>query len=152
MYKLKVAFLVLGYLSAVGQSMRFDLKSGDTKCMSEDIKTNAMTVGKYSVVNPNEEFPVPDTHKITVRVTSPYGSNYHSGEHVESGNFAFTAAENGNYMACFWAPDHKPPITLTVDFDWKSGVAAKDWSNVAKKGQVEVGNFYAILSFIFLLI
>lgn len=69
MYKLKVAFLVLGYLSAVGQSMRFDLKSGDTKCMSEDIKTNAMTVGKYSVVNPNEEFPVPDTHKITVRVS-----------------------------------------------------------------------------------
>ena len=41
-------------------------------------------------------------------------------------------------MACFWAVDHNPVETLTVDFDWKTGVAAKDWSNVAKKGQVDV--------------
>ncbi|XP_063940586.1 transmembrane emp24 domain-containing protein p24delta7-like [Daucus carota subsp. sativus] len=40
-------------------------------------------------------------------------------------------------MACFWALDHKPPTTMTVDFDWKSGVAAKDWSNVAKKGSID---------------
>lgn len=46
-------------------------------------------------------------------------------------------------MACFWAADHKPQITLTVDFDWKTGVAAKDWSNVAKKGQVDVSLFFA---------
>lgn len=49
-------------------SMRFDLGSGTTKCISEDIKSNAMSVGKYSVINPSEGFPVPDTHKITVRV------------------------------------------------------------------------------------
>jgi hypothetical protein len=49
-------------------SMRFDLVSGITKCISEDIKSNFMTVGKYSVINPSEGFPVPDAHKITVRV------------------------------------------------------------------------------------
>ncbi|KAL0318186.1 UNVERIFIED_CONTAM: Transmembrane emp24 domain-containing protein p24delta8 [Sesamum calycinum] len=38
-------------------------------------------------------------------------------------------------MACFFAADHKPPTSLTIDFDWKSGVAAKDWTNVAKKGR-----------------
>jgi hypothetical protein len=27
-----------------------------------------MTVGNYSVVNPNEGYPIPDSHKITVRV------------------------------------------------------------------------------------
>ncbi|KAI3914751.1 hypothetical protein MKW98_001987 [Papaver atlanticum] len=26
---------------------------------------------------------------------------------------------------------------LTVDFGWKNGVAAKDWPNVAKKGQID---------------
>jgi hypothetical protein len=57
---------------------------------------------------------------------------------VGSGQFAFTAPEEGDYMACFWGPDHKPPITMAVDFDWRTGVAAKDWSNVAKKGQVDV--------------
>ncbi|MCE3050438.1 hypothetical protein HAX54_047213 [Datura stramonium] len=41
-------------------------------------------------------------------------------------------------MACFYAADHKPPITLTIDLDWKSGIAAKDWTNVAKKGSVEL--------------
>lgn len=59
---------------------------------------------------------------------------------MESGTFAFTAAETGDYMACYWAPDHKPPMTVSIEFDWKSGVAAKDWSKVARKGQVEVSN------------
>ncbi|XP_043706681.1 transmembrane emp24 domain-containing protein p24delta9-like [Telopea speciosissima] len=130
--------LTLGLLSSVAQSLRFDLQSGHTKCISEDIKSNSMTVGKYSVVNLNEGYPLPDSHKVTVRVTSSYGNNYHYGELVESGQFAFTAAESGDYMACFWVPEQKPPVKLTVDFDWKSGVAAKDWSNVAKKGQIDV--------------
>lgn len=57
---------------------------------------------------------------------------------MENGQFAFTAAEQGDYMACFWAPEHTPPITVTVDFDWRTGVHTKDWTNVAKKGQVDV--------------
>ncbi|KAM1743671.1 hypothetical protein ACFX12_013545 [Malus domestica] len=40
-------------------------------------------------------------------------------------------------MACFWALDHKPQTTLTIEFDWKTGVAAEDWSNVAKKGTID---------------
>ncbi|XP_042499493.1 transmembrane emp24 domain-containing protein p24delta9-like [Macadamia integrifolia] len=130
--------LTVGLLLSVAQSLRFDLQSGHTKCISEDIKSNAMTVGKYSVVNLNEGYPLPDSHKITVRVTSSYGNNYHYGELVESGQFAFTAAESGDYMACFWVNEQRPPVKLTVDFDWKTGVAAKDWSNVAKKGQIDM--------------
>ncbi|KAJ4835390.1 hypothetical protein Tsubulata_010553 [Turnera subulata] len=127
----------LGFMLTVAESMRFDLLSGNTKCISEDIKGNAMTVGKYTVVNPNEGYPVPDTHKVTVRVTSPFGNNYHHGDHADSGHFAFTAAEAGDYTACFWAPAHKPEMTVTVEFEWKSGVAAKDWSKLAKKGKIE---------------
>lgn len=72
------------------------------------------------------------------QVTSPYGSSVHYADHVDSGNFAFTSTEAGDYMACFWAPEHKPSTTMAVEFEWKTGVAAKDWSNVAKKGQVDV--------------
>ena len=57
---------------------------------------------------------------------------------MDSGNFAFTAAESGDYTACFWAPEQKPPGSVTVEFDWRSGVSSKDWSKVAKKGQIEV--------------
>ena len=156
--------LNLGFLLGGVQSIRFELESGHTKCIAEDIKADSMTVGKYSVVNPNDGYPIPDSHKVTVRVryffllpnaspkfnpfsysasfpfqvTSAYGNNYHYADRVDSGQFAFPAAEAGDYMACFWVLDHKPPLTLTIDLDWKTGVAAKDWSNVAKKGQVDV--------------
>jgi hypothetical protein len=43
-----------------------------------------------------------------------------------------------DYMACFLAMSHKPSMTLTDDFDSKIGVVAKDWTNVAKKGFVDV--------------
>jgi len=44
-------------------------------------------------------------------------------------------------MACFWAAEHQPPVTVTIDFDWKTGVAAKDWGEVAKKGSIDVSFF-----------
>jgi hypothetical protein len=66
-----LVILSLGLIFNVAHSMRFDLQSGTTKCISEDIKSNAMTVGKYSVINPNDGFPLPDTHKITLRVMLP---------------------------------------------------------------------------------
>ncbi|KAJ7943420.1 Transmembrane emp24 domain-containing protein [Quillaja saponaria] len=135
---LLLLLLVLGFQSSTIESVRFELQSGHTKCIAEDIKSNSMTVGKYSVVNPNEGQPMPDSHKLTVRVTSSYGNSYHYSDRVESGQFSFVAVEAGDYMACFWAADHKPQTTLTIDFDWRTGVAAKDWSNVAKKGQVDV--------------
>ncbi|KAL4334105.1 hypothetical protein GQ457_07G017830 [Hibiscus cannabinus] len=132
-----IVVLVLGIISPASLSLRFELRSGHTKCISEDIQSNSMTVGKYHVVNPNQDHPLPDSHKLTVKVTSPQGNSYHTAEKVETGQFAFTATEEGGYMACFWADDRSPEITITVDFDWRTGVQAKDWSNVAKKGQVE---------------
>ncbi|KAL4197926.1 hypothetical protein AMTRI_Chr04g190690 [Amborella trichopoda] len=129
--------LVLVLFPWEGLSLRFDLKSGSSKCIAEDIQINAMAVGHYSVVDLQEGQPTPDSHKITVRVTSPYGNSLHYGDHVDSGQFSFTSTEAGDYMACFWAADHKPPETLTIEFDWRTGVAAKDWPNVAKKGQID---------------
>ncbi|MED6131578.1 hypothetical protein PIB30_010898 [Stylosanthes scabra] len=119
------------------ESVQLELKSGHTKCISDEISENAMTVGNYFIVNPNEGSPMPDSHKISLRVGSPSGNSYHYAETVDSGNFWFTAEEAGDYTACFWAIDHTPEVTLIIDFDWKSGVAIKDWSMVAKKGHIE---------------
>lgn len=71
-------------------------------------------------------------------MTSPYGNNIHHADNAESGNFAFTSSEAGDYLACFWTPDYKPAATLTIEFEWRTGVAAKDWPNVVKKGQIDV--------------
>ncbi|KAK2434644.1 transmembrane emp24 domain-containing protein p24delta9 [Trifolium repens] len=135
---LHLSLLLLMLFSSSTESLRFELQSGQTKCITEDIKSNSMTVGEYTIVNPNDGYPLPDSHRVTVRVTSFHGNNYHYGDRVQSGQFAFSAAEAGDYMTCFWAVDNKPEVTLTIDLEWKTGVAAKDWSNVAKKGQVDV--------------
>ncbi|GAA0174492.1 vesicle coat protein [Lithospermum erythrorhizon] len=137
--------LLLGMLFIIQvESVGFELASGHTKCIAEEIKANSMTVGKYHILDPSigsaalEGNPLPESHKITVRVTSTYGNSYHFVEHVVDGHFAFQAVEAGDYMTCFFAADFSPPVTMTVDFEWKSGVSAKDWSNVAKKGSVEL--------------
>ncbi|MED6180295.1 hypothetical protein PIB30_008790 [Stylosanthes scabra] len=104
LFQLSLLLFLFLFSSTKIESLRFDLQSSHTKCISEEIKSNSMTVGKYSIVNHNDGNPLPDSHRITVRVTSSYGNNYHYGEKVQSGNFAFVA----------------------------------DWSNVAKKGQVDV--------------
>ncbi|KAI4387502.1 hypothetical protein MLD38_005331 [Melastoma candidum] len=130
--------LVVCFLSAKVQSLRFDLRSGQTKCISDDKKSNAMTVGEFSVVNPSDTLPLNDSHRISVRVTSPRGNSYHTFELVTTGQFAFTAIEAGDYMVCFSVPNHDPVISMSVDFDWKTGVAAKDWSSIAKKDQLYV--------------
>ncbi|RDY01678.1 Transmembrane emp24 domain-containing protein p24delta10, partial [Mucuna pruriens] len=97
-----------------------------------------MTVGNYNITNPHVDQHLPDSHTVTVRVSSQKGDNiYHYNEHVQSGQFAFVTAEAGSYMACFWTASHKPQITLTIDFDWRIGIAAKDWSNVAKKSHID---------------
>ncbi|KAF4355892.1 hypothetical protein G4B88_030283 [Cannabis sativa] len=59
-------------------------------------------------------------------VTLQYGNSYHHAEHITLGQSAFVAAEAGDYIAFFFAPDHNPQITVSVDFDLKTSVAAKD--------------------------
>ncbi|KAF3322932.1 transmembrane emp24 domain-containing protein p24delta9-like protein [Carex littledalei] len=132
------ALVVLCLLTSPVRCLRFDLQSGQIKCISEEIKINAMTVGKYSIANPSESVPLPESHRVSIKVTSPYGESMHSAENVDSGSFAFVTKEAGDYLACFWTPEHKPAATISFEFEWKSGVTAKDWSNVAKKGQVEL--------------
>lgn len=66
--RLLLATVIAGFLLSTSECLRFELQSGHTKCIVEDIKSSAMTVGKYSVVNPNEGQPMPNSHKLTVRV------------------------------------------------------------------------------------
>lgn len=53
----------------IGESMRLDLESGVSKCISDEIKLNSMTVGTYHIVNPNEAIHLPPSHKLFVTVS-----------------------------------------------------------------------------------
>ena len=55
------------------------------------------------------------------------------------GQFAFTTNEVGNYLACFWMESrYHGSGDLSVNLDWKTGIAAKDWESVARKEKIEV--------------
>lgn len=79
-------------------------------------------------------------------MTSPYGNNLHNRENVTYGQFAFTTHEAGNYLACFWVDGHNPGGgDVSVNIDWKTGIAAKDWESVARKEKLEVSSFSFLL-------
>lgn len=73
-----------------------------------------------------------------MQVTSPSGKQLHYAENVQVGQFAFTTQEGGNFMVCFWVDHSTQDTTLSVDLDWKTGFAAKDWEGVAKKEKLDV--------------
>ena len=63
-----VCLLIVALFSPTALSMQFELRSGQMKCISEDIHEKSISVGKYFIVNPNEDHPLPDSHKITAKV------------------------------------------------------------------------------------
>ncbi|KAF3434883.1 hypothetical protein FNV43_RR21970 [Rhamnella rubrinervis] len=73
-----------------------------------------------------------------MQVTSPYGNNLHKRENTTHGQFAFTTLEAGNYLACFWVDgSNHGGGDVSVNLDWKTGIAAKDWESVARKEKLE---------------
>ncbi|CAL5188805.1 unnamed protein product [Lathyrus oleraceus] len=131
--------LAVTLFSCSVQSLRFDLPSGFSKCISEDIKKSWMTVGNYSIVNSNEGQPLPSDHTIAVTVyKSGDTTSLHYAEHVRSGQFSFVAQESGYYLVCFWVDSTRDSgVTLSIDFVWKTGVVAMDWSKIAKQTNVD---------------
>lgn len=79
---------------------------------------------------------------VVFQVTSPYGNNLHHRENITHGQFAFTTQEGGNYLACLWVDDsNHGGGDVSVNLDWKTGIAAKDWESVARKEKIEVRTF-----------
>eukprot|EP00850_Spirogloea_muscicola_P003604 SM000014S00392 [mRNA] locus=s14:1089682:1090400:+ [translate_table: standard] len=41
-------------------------------------------------------------------------------------------------MACFWVPGATPNVhNVQLELDWKTGVAAQDWNQIAKKDRLD---------------
>lgn len=106
--------------------------------MSEEIQTHIVVLADYYVVA-DDEIKGHQLPTVSAKVTSPYGNNLHHNENVTQGQFAFTATESGNYMACFWIDGkHQEAAGGTIlSLEWKTGISAKDWDSVAKKEKLE---------------
>ncbi|KAF5731958.1 putative Transmembrane emp24 domain-containing protein 10 precursor [Tripterygium wilfordii] len=117
-----------------GEAIWLTVPPTGTKCVSEEIQNNVVVLADYVVVS-DDAAHIPT---ISVKVTSPYGNNLHHVENVTHGQFAFTTHEAGNYLACLWVDGHnKGGGDVSVNLDWKTGIAAMDWESVARKEKIE---------------
>ncbi|KAE8664657.1 Transmembrane emp24 domain-containing protein p24delta3 [Hibiscus syriacus] len=117
-----------------GGAIWLNVPKTGTKCVSEEIQSNVVVLGDYVVVS-EDHGHIPT---ISVKVTSPYGNTLHHKENVTHGQFALTTQEAGNYLACFWSEGHYQGAgEVSVNIDWKNGIAAKDWESVARKEKIE---------------
>ncbi|CAI0375508.1 unnamed protein product [Linum tenue] len=107
----------------VTEAIWLNLPPSGTKCVSEELHNNVVVLADYVVVS--------DDHSSAPTISV-------KKENATHGQFAFTTQEAGNYLACFWADAHNPSkADVSVNLDWKTGIAAKDWETVARKEKIE---------------
>ncbi|KAG2320090.1 hypothetical protein Bca4012_053634 [Brassica carinata] len=134
MRHLILTVLLLFIMVPVGEAIWLDVPPTGMKCVSEEIQSNIVVLADYIIIS--EDHSLNPT--ISAKVTSPYGNNLHHSENVTHGEFAFTTKESGNYIACFWA-DAKSHGNkdVSINVEWKTGIATKDWASIAKKEKLE---------------
>ncbi|CAM0943889.1 unnamed protein product [Alopecurus aequalis] len=128
------AALMLAVASLPAQAVWLDLPPSGTKCVSEEIQANVVVLADYSIMYDSHTSTHPT---LAVKVTSPYGNTLHENGNGTVGQFAFTTTEAGNYLACFWIDSAEKGSGVSVNLDWKIGIATKDWDAIAKKEKIE---------------
>ncbi|VAI84120.1 unnamed protein product [Triticum turgidum subsp. durum] len=132
---LVVRALVAALMMLGSEAVWLDLPPTGTKCVSEEIQPNVVVVADYMLMYEAHATAHPT---VAVKVTSPYGNTVHQKENATVGQFAFTTSEAGNYLACFWLDSAEKGSGVSLNLDWKIGIATKDWDSVAKKEMREV--------------
>ncbi|KAF7086139.1 hypothetical protein CFC21_089474 [Triticum aestivum] len=128
------ASLLLAAASICAEAVWLDMPQTGTKCVSEEIQANVVVLADYALMYESH----PSAHPtIAVKVTSPYGYTLHESGNVTVGQFAFTTSEAGNFLACFWIDSAEKGSGVSVNLDWKTGIATKDWDAIAKKEKIE---------------
>nr|DAD39614.1 TPA_asm: hypothetical protein HUJ06_013937 [Nelumbo nucifera] len=120
----------MGLLLPLGESIWLTLPPLRTKCVSEEIQNGVSVLAKYNVISADQ---IGDGPAITVKVTSPSGSNIYRVENATDDWIEFNTTEAGKYLVCFWMGDYHQDEEASVYLDWKIGIATRDWDSVAKE-------------------
>ncbi|CAN7091156.1 unnamed protein product [Brassica rapa subsp. narinosa] len=127
-------FLLTPELIPVSEAVWLNIPKTGTKCVSEEIQSKVVVLADYLVISDEHSiFPT-----VSVKVTSPYGNVLHHSDNATHGQFAFTTQESGTYLACFEAVGNSHGNKdISINLDWKTGIAAKDWDSIARKEKIE---------------
>lgn len=106
---------VILHACAAAEALVFDVPSGSSKCLTEDLRRGVLSHASYRVAAGSTSAADP---RISARVTGPRGEELHLAEAAERGEFRFQAAEDGGHTACFWTPRYERGAVVSVDVQW----------------------------------
>ena len=119
-----LTFLVL-LLSEINCAIfTFQVNSGRDYCVGEYLTED--TVAIYSMST--------DLKNIIINLKDPKGKNLYYKKYQQDVRVSLTATESGNYEMCIKNNDRS---TAKVQFEFLSGVAAQDASEVAKESSIQ---------------
>lgn len=101
------------------------------KCILEETNANVLVLLEFQSV---------DDSNVTVKLEHPDGSEMWALERVTKGQYGFSTPVEGDYKICFLPSDTSNPGALDthkIRLQWKTGVAATDWDNIAKRTKVD---------------
>ncbi|CAH0490265.1 unnamed protein product [Peronospora farinosa] len=123
--------LLLFILSVVSlNAVQFDIRRHDEKCLSDEVAQGSLVVVHYDVIGGQR-----GQSGVWLTITDPLHSLLKQDNNIDTSSddthkFSFTANAGGNYAVCFSNNNDKP---VRVMLDFKHGVEAKDYTEVAKR-------------------
>lgn len=118
-------FLFLANISTVGcVQFSYVINSFGSQCVGEYLTEN--TVAIFAVVASSD--------KYKLQLLGPKNQTLYKKENEYEVKVSLTAAQNGNHMLCITSRTQDP---LDINFEFLSGVAAKDYSEIAKQSNLK---------------
>uniref|UniRef100_A0A0E0KD86 GOLD domain-containing protein n=1 Tax=Oryza punctata TaxID=4537 RepID=A0A0E0KD86_ORYPU len=131
--------ILLAATAAGVDALVFDVPSGGSKCLTEELRRGALSRASYRVADATSAA----ASAVSARVAGPRGEELHLTEGVEAGEFRFEAAKDGRYTACFWTPRYERGAIVSVDVQWitevrdHAGAGSRPAIAAAKEGHID---------------
>lgn len=124
---MKIISIITIFIALINNatSMKFliDVQSNDLKC-----------VGEYLIENTLALFSINSTSHISARLVDDNGNTVFKKEDQENIKVAYTAKDSGNHQMCI---SNNSPVVQRVEFEFLTGVAAQDYSSIAKQSNLK---------------
>ncbi|ETV66574.1 hypothetical protein H257_17005 [Aphanomyces astaci] len=123
-------FLVFCMLVNSVHGVQFDIPTRVEKCLSDEVAKDSFVLIQYDVLGNAQ-----GRTGVSVMIQDPLGKyiKEDSDVDVSSGDlhkFSFNAGTAGSFSTCFFNSNE---YTVRVSLDFKHGVEAKDYSEIAKR-------------------
>ncbi|KAG6576433.1 transmembrane emp24 domain-containing protein 10-like [Phytophthora cinnamomi] len=127
---LLLTLLLLAVSAASLHAVQFDIRRRAEKCLSDEVAQGSLVVVHYNVIG-----GVRGKSGVSLAITDPLHKFLKQDANIDTSSddihkFSFTADAGGNYAVCFVNSNDKP---VRVMLDFKHGVEAKDYTEVAKR-------------------